>query len=228
MLELAILGLLQEAPMHGYELRKELATKLGTLRAAISYGTLYPTLKRLKLAGWISEAEANDNEIVPPMTSKRGRVVYKITAEGKERFAELLAATGPETYDDAGFGVHFAFFSRTDQATRLRILEGRRRRIEERREGLREILSRAADRLDAYTLELQRHGLDACEREVRWLEELISNERSGRTPVFRHRAGLAGAYQSPAAASPAPEMDSAAGPAAETPPEPPRPHLDRP
>ena len=42
MLELAILGLLQETPMHGYELRKELATKLGTIRAAISYGTLYP------------------------------------------------------------------------------------------------------------------------------------------------------------------------------------------
>ncbi|MFC4065985.1 PadR family transcriptional regulator [Actinoplanes subglobosus] len=201
MLELAILGLLQEAPMHGYELRKELATKLGTLRAAISYGTLYPTLKRLKLAGWISEAEAN-SDIIPPMTSKRGRVVYKITAEGKEHFADLLTQTGPETYDDAGFGVHFTFFSRTDRATRLRILEGRRRRIEERREGLREILARAADRLDAYTLELQRHGLEACEREVRWLEELITNERSGRTPAFRNRT--------------------------ESTPEPPRPHLDRP
>jgi DNA-binding PadR family transcriptional regulator len=220
MLELAILGLLQEAPMHGYELRKELATKLGTLRAAISYGTLYPTLKRLKLAGWISEAEANNNEIVPPMTSKRGRVVYKITAEGKERFAELIGATGPETYDDAGFGVHMAFFSRTDTATRLRILEGRRRRIEERREGLREILARAADRLDAYTLELQRHGLEACEREVRWLEELITNERSGRTPAFRQRAGLPGAVNpSPAGVNP---------PAGTAPPEPPRPHLDRP
>jgi hypothetical protein len=44
------------------------------------------------------------------------------------------------------------------------------------------VLARAAERLDAYTLELQRHGLDACEREVRWLEELIANERSGRTP----------------------------------------------
>jgi len=87
-------------------------------------------------------------------------VVYKITAEGKERFQELLARAGPETYDDTGFGVHFAFFARTDQATRLRILEGRRRRIEERRDGLREVLSRAAERLDAYTLELQRHGLD--------------------------------------------------------------------
>ncbi len=194
-MELAILGLLQEAPMHGYELRKELATKLGTIRAAISYGTLYPSLKRLRAAGWITESEA-DAVIIPPMTSKRGRVVYKITAEGKERFADLLAHAGPETYDDAGFGVHFAFFARTDQATRLRILEGRRRRIEERREGLRDVLSRATDRLDAYTLELQRHGLDACEREVRWLEELITNERSGRTP-----ASSAGATDIPAASA---------------------------
>ena len=182
MLELAILGLLQESPMHGYELRKELATKLGTIRAAISYGTLYPTLKRLQTAGHISEAATPDTEIIPPLTSRRGRVVYKITAEGKERFADLLAQAGPETYDDAGFGVHFAFFARTDRATRLRILEGRRRRIEERREGLRDVLARASDRLDAYTLELQRHGLEACEREVRWLEELITNERSGRSP----------------------------------------------
>jgi DNA-binding PadR family transcriptional regulator len=203
MLELAILGLLQEAPMHGYELRKELATKLGTIRAAISYGTLYPTLKRLHTAGWIGEAgeTSADTGEIPPLTSRRGRIVYRITAEGKERFAELLAQTGPEAYDDAGFGVHFAFFSRTDRATRLRILEGRRRRIEERREGLRDVLARATDRLDAYTLELQRHGLDACEREVRWLEELITNERSGRTP---------------------------ARPAGGTPPEDPRPPQDRP
>ncbi|MEJ3742363.1 PadR family transcriptional regulator [Actinomycetes bacterium KLBMP 9797] len=184
MLELAILGLLQESPMHGYELRKELATKLGAIRAAISYGTLYPTLRRLQTAGWIAEAgeTSASADVIPPLTSRRGRVVYKITAEGKERFADLLAQVGPETYDDAGFGVHFAFFARTDRATRLRILEGRRRKIEERREGLRDVLARAAERLDAYTLELQRHGLDACEREVRWLEELIANERSGRAP----------------------------------------------
>jgi DNA-binding PadR family transcriptional regulator len=184
-LELAILGLLHESPMHGYELRKQLTTKLGAFRAAISYGSLYPTLRRLQASGWITEdssvAPAAASE-VPLLTGRRGRVVYKITAEGKERFQTLLANAGPETYDDEGFGVHFAFFARTDRATRLRILEGRRRRIEERREGLRDVLSRAAERLDAYTLELQRHGLDACEREVRWLEELIAHERSGRSP----------------------------------------------
>ena len=182
MLELAILGLLLEAPMHGYELRKQLATKLGAFRAAISYGSLYPTLRRMKLDGWITEETPATDAQPPPLASKRGRVVYKITAEGKERFQNLLAESGPETFDDPGFGVHFAFFSRTDQATRLRILEGRRRRVEERREGLRDVLTRAAERLDAYTLELQRHGLDACEREVRWLEELIANEREGKPP----------------------------------------------
>ncbi len=176
--------------MHGYELRKELTAKLGAIRAAISYGSLYPTLRRLQAAGWITEAAETPAaaDEIPALTSRRGRVVYKITAEGKERFADLIGQTGPETYEDSGFGVHFAFFSRTDQATRLRILEGRRRKIEERREGLRDVLSRAAERLDAYTLELQRHGLDACEREVRWLEELIANERSGRAPsVHQHR-----------------------------------------
>ena len=185
MLELAVLGILLEAPMHGYELRKQLTTKLGAFRAAISYGSLYPTLRRLQAAGYITEAspeEGTSSTDIPLMTSKRGRVVYAITAEGKERFAELLAQAGPETFDDPGFGVHFAFFSRTDRQTRLRILEGRRRRVEERREGLRQVLARAAERLDAYTLELQRHGLEAAEREVRWLEELIATERSGRTP----------------------------------------------
>jgi DNA-binding PadR family transcriptional regulator len=186
-LELAILGILHESPMHGYELRKQLITKLGAFRAAISYGSLYPTLRRLQSENWITEGSPDSEAVeaavdIPPMTSRRGRVVYKITAEGKERFQELLAQAGPETYDDPAFGIHFAFFARTDQQTRLRILEGRRRRIEERREGLRDVLARAAERLDAYTLELQRHGLDAAEREVRWLEELIATERSGQTP----------------------------------------------
>src|SRR5437763_4099690 len=182
MLDLAILGLLHESTMHGYELRKQLTTKLGAFRAAISYGSLYPTLRRMQNAGWITEESSVRTDDTSLLTNRRSRVVYKITAEGKERFQALLGSSGPETFDDPGFGVHFAFFARTDQATRLRILEGRRRRVEERREGLRDVLSRAAERLDAYTLELQRHGLDACEREVRWLEELIAHERSGQPP----------------------------------------------
>src|SRR5262245_63755001 len=83
-LDLAILGLLHESPMHGYELRKQLTTKIGAFRAAISYGSLYPTLRRLQADGWITEEPAvgaDAESEVPPLTSRRGRVVYKITAE---------------------------------------------------------------------------------------------------------------------------------------------------
>ena len=36
---------------------------------------------------------------------------------------------------------------------------------------------RAAAEMVSYTLELQRHGLESVEREVRWLNELIASER---------------------------------------------------
>ena len=60
----------------------------------------------------------------------------------------MLADAGPQTWDDEGFGVHMAFFSRTPAEVRMRILEGRRRRVEERREGLRSALARAGEQID--------------------------------------------------------------------------------
>ncbi|GAA1267633.1 PadR family transcriptional regulator [Saccharothrix xinjiangensis] len=174
MLEFAILGLLHEAPMHGYELRKRLTELLGAFRA-FSFGTLYPTLRRLQRGGLIVEEVPEEDAA---RWGRRARKVYKLTAEGKERFAELLANAGPQTWDDDSFGVHLAFFSRTPADVRMRILEGRRRRVEERREGLRDSLSTTSERIDRYTRELHRLGLESTEREVRWLNELIAHEQA--------------------------------------------------
>lgn len=172
MLELAILGLLREAPVHGYELRKQLGLRLGGFRL-FSYGSLYPALRRLTAAGLIVE----EPEEPSGARSRRSRRVYRITAEGKERFAELLSESGPQAWDDDGFGVHLAFFSRTPAEARMRILEGRRRAVEERREGLRSALAKAGEQIDRYTRELHQLGLDTSEREVRWLNELIAKEK---------------------------------------------------
>src|SRR5918911_477235 len=64
MLEFAILGLLQQSPMHGYELRKELAAVLGGLRS-ISYGSLYPALKRMQAAGLIPGGQPTPRALPP-------------------------------------------------------------------------------------------------------------------------------------------------------------------
>ena len=187
MLELAVLGLLSESPLHGYELRKRLNLMLGALRA-FSYGSLYPCLRRLREAGWITE-EAPGTDAAGRLAGKRAKVVYQLTAEGKERLQELLAEAGPSAWEDETFGVHFAFFSQTQADVRMRILEGRRARLEERREGVRAALARTRERLDGYTLELQKHGLESVDREVRWLNELIAAERTG---VSVSAAGLPG------------------------------------
>ena len=62
---------------------------------------------------------------------------------------------------------------------RAHTLGRRRRTVEQQREGLRSSLAKTRERLDRYTLELQRHGLESVDREVRWLSELIDNERRG-------------------------------------------------
>jgi hypothetical protein len=43
-------------------------------------------------------------------------------------------------------------------------------------------MARTRERLDSYTLELHRHGLESVEREVRWLNELIASERESGAP----------------------------------------------
>ena len=170
LLEFAVLGLLHEGPTHGYDLRRRLNTALGPFRA-LSYGTLYPALKGLLARGLVAEAAD------PGPTGRRARVVYELTAAGKEHFAELVARSDSSAYEDDGFDVRFAFFARTESDVRLRILEGRRSRLEENLERVRERSSRSRERLDAYTAALQQHGEETAEREVRWLTELIDAER---------------------------------------------------
>ncbi|MBB5934122.1 PadR family transcriptional regulator [Streptomyces zagrosensis] len=181
-LEFAVLGLLRESPMHGYELRKRLNTSLGVFRA-FSYGTLYPCLKTLVANGWLIEEPGSAPKDAPPaatLAGRRAKIVYRLTAEGKERFEELLSQTGPDAWEDEHFGVRFAFFGQTSRDVRMRVLEGRRSRLEERLDKMRASLARTRERLDDYTLELQRHGMESVEREVRWLNELIESERAGR------------------------------------------------
>jgi DNA-binding PadR family transcriptional regulator len=179
-LEFAILGLLRESPMHGYKLRKRLNTSLGVFRA-FSYGSLYPCLKTLVSQGWLAEEPTSEGPLVATsLAGRRAKIVYRLTAAGKDHFEELLAHSGPDTWEDEQFGVRFAFFGHTEREVRMRVLEGRRSRLEERLARMRASLARTRERLDDYTLELQRHGMESVEREVRWLNELIETERAGR------------------------------------------------
>jgi DNA-binding PadR family transcriptional regulator len=203
-LEVAVLGLLQESPLHGYELRKRLNLLLGWTRL-LSYGSLYPALKRMLRAGWITEVTT------PNALSRRQRIVYQITPSGIAFFSTEITEAGPTAWEDETFNMRFAFFSRTDATVRLRILEGRRSRLQERLDRAQS-LHREDDR---YVSELRRHSIESVEREVRWLTELIEAERSNADRAGRPKAPgkatpAAKAIRRPRAA--APKADPAPAP----------------
>ncbi|GAA1981719.1 PadR family transcriptional regulator [Nocardiopsis rhodophaea] len=192
MLELAVLGHLAEAPMHGYELRKRLNCELGAFRA-FSYGSLYPCLKEMQRSGLVTSARDDST----PARGRRSRIVYRLTSSGRDHLLRLLAECEPATDDDECFGVHFTLFARTRAEVRLRILAGRRNRLQERLDCLRQRMEQTAQEADPYVLELNRYRAEALEREVGWLDDLVRQERhrfESRHDGQSGDAGWAGQY----------------------------------
>jgi DNA-binding PadR family transcriptional regulator len=168
-LELAILGLLKERAMHGYQLSKRLADTLGAFWK-VSYGSLYPALKRLEREGAVESA-------FPREEVGRRKNVYRITAKGEEMFSALLQEAGEESWEDNRFRVRLAFFQYLKPDTRLRLLEKRRAYLEDRLSQIKTSLAKARERIDNYTLSLMRHGEEATQQDIKWLDDLIKNER---------------------------------------------------
>ena len=167
MLELAVLGLLKEAPMSGYELRKQLGLKLGVFWR-VSFGSLYPCLKRLAADGAL--------EVEEPRFTSRKKHVYRLTDRGNRLFHQLLESADHDLEQDR-FSLRLAFFRYLRPETRLDQLERRRGYLQDRLADLRSSLRATRERMDAYTIELMDHGLDEREREIAWLDRLIARER---------------------------------------------------
>jgi len=86
-LEFALLGLLSQGNLHGYELRKRLIAIYGPFRA-LSFSVLYPQLRRMLEAGVIEESM-----VETPGRSRRSRISYALTEKGKKHFAEMTSSS---------------------------------------------------------------------------------------------------------------------------------------
>lgn len=174
MLELAILGLLKERSMHGYQLSKRLTDTLGGFWR-VSYGSLYPSLKRLERQGAVEQ-------VFDEVTVGRRKNVYRITEKGEALFLELLEEGGHETStEDNRFRVRLAFFKYLAPDARIRLLERRRTYLEDRLSTIQASLATTRERFDTYTLSLMQHGRESTEQDIAWLDGLIAAERRQNT-----------------------------------------------
>ncbi len=184
MLELAVLGLLKDQPMHGYQLSRELGESLGGFWR-VSYGSLYPTLRRLEREGAVESVPGDDVK-----SSRRRRTVYRITEKGEQLFLELLQETPHDTQtEETRFRVRLAFFRYLPPETRLRLLERRRASLLDRLSSITDSLRTTRGRADDYTLALMEHGRSATENDIEWLEGLIDAERTKRPASPRATTG---------------------------------------
>jgi DNA-binding PadR family transcriptional regulator len=194
MLELAILGVLAEQPRHGYELKKRLSDTLGPLWG-ISFGSLYPALKRLERQGAIEEVADDDVDAAPTSTfvptgslsgdlaaarhrrprvrSSRRRKAYAITEAGRALFTELL--TDESDDDERAFALKLSFCRYLKPAGRLAFLERRRAQLTARLARERKPATRSIDR---YTRALLEHRATSTQHDLEWIDGLIAQERA--------------------------------------------------
>ncbi len=195
MLDLAILGLLEEGDLHGYEIRRRLREHLGLI-ANVSFGSIYPALTRLERSGAVVATDGGGAGPVAaapapptgslsgelavlrarrhsPARARRGRKVYRITEAGRQLFAELLAAGGA-TDDARSFSLRLAFAGHLAPQARLALLERRRAQLVQR---LDEAAAARTD-LDVYARSVVQHTADGVARDISWLDTLITAERA--------------------------------------------------
>jgi DNA-binding PadR family transcriptional regulator len=189
-LELAVLGLLSEQPLHGYELKKRLSETLGPLWG-ISFGSLYPALRRLERSGAIEETEAVELTVAGNVSTgsldgdlatarvrrralpgRRIRKAYRVTAQGLALFSELL--TDEAADDERSFALKLSFCRHLTAAARIAFLERRRAQLTQRLAKTRRNPARSTDR---YTRSLLEHRVQSTQHDLEWIEELIALER---------------------------------------------------
>ena len=197
MLELAILGNLKQQPVHGYELKKRLAETLGPIWG-VSFGSLYPALRRLERAGAIEVVEASGIETSQPIPSTgslrgeaatarlrrstkpslRTKKAYRITARGEILFEELLRDPS-KGVDDRTFALQLSFCRYLSSNDRVELLQRRRAELAERLANERKPRSAGAGgiSIDRYTRSLADHRNASVERDLEWIDSLIEEER---------------------------------------------------
>ena len=188
MLDLAVLGLLKEGDLHGYELNKRLKSLVGGY--ATSFGALYPALARLERGGWVSTTAVvpdsdteEQTEAAPARRTRRRstrpksgrtRKVYRITEAGEDHLLELLQE---DANNERRFRLQLAFCRFLPSDRRLALFELRRAHLV----SLQAMARRdPVHSTDPYVRSLFQRDQERLKHDLAWLDRLIADERTSR------------------------------------------------
>ena len=191
MYELFILGKLMHRPMHGYVLKSIINAAIGPFRR-LSWGTLYPLLRKLEQQGFIAIKGRKSDD-------GRGTKAYYTTPRGKARLFELMHSRGEhDTAIRDLFRVklsNFGHIGMKDQRLIVADYRAHLAAIVKHSEAIASEVMKAPGLAAAerpYVLKAIDHQRHLAASEIRWLDELIQNEGDKNDKQVPKTASMSG------------------------------------
>jgi DNA-binding PadR family transcriptional regulator len=180
--EIAILGLLAECPMHGYQIHQQIKDREMDYWAKIKLPSIYSTLTRLEEQRLISSGK----EKVGNMPE---RTVYSLTPAGREQLGEMVQAFLRDD-DPAGaglFGLGVAFICAASREKVLAALQLRKQNLEKHQEALTQEARDYEGKIPFNWYMLVQHALKHIQLDLDWLEQLVKKVQQVErwTPEWR-------------------------------------------
>ena len=174
--DLLVLGMLLDRPMHGYELLQTLRAEGVEEWFPLSIAGLYYSLGKLRDRGFVTET---------PQRSATGGVktIYRVTEEGRAAFfqgMEDLLGTEEKVHFEYDVGLYF--LNRLPVERALALLERRRAFLSARSQELCRTLADAGKALSPLHRAILDHTLRFLSMEGQWLEDVIQGVRGGEYP----------------------------------------------
>lgn len=174
-MQLIILGQLTEKPSHGYAIKQTLDCIIG-MRKKISWGSLYPILKKLGKESLIENVKSRQ-EGGPAQKN------YSITLKGRSHFLKLMAQADYAAGDGrVRFRYKLLFFDKVSKEIRIKIINDYKNycqdNIELVEQHLREIGEQGfSPKKLPYIAEDLKHSLKILELEKTWADKLLAGEQ---------------------------------------------------
>ncbi|RJE88502.1 PadR family transcriptional regulator [Paenibacillus sp. 1011MAR3C5] len=169
MVEQVILGMLMQGKMSGYDIKKTTEQTVG-LYFTISYGSLYPALKRLVEGGMVTEEETNNS---------KNKKLYELTEAGRQSFLSWLRE--PLQSNRREYLVKIFFYDYLEQDTRVRnlgLFMHEQTAVLSRIEAVERIVGQELTQIPNkddyyYRMSVMHYGLQFYRMELEWLKQLI-------------------------------------------------------
>ena len=164
----ALLGMLAESPKYGYEIKQTFGKILGNVWS-VSYGQLYPTLRRLSEVKWVTKKSARGKKASE-------KTIYSITDIGRRKLKEWLKTPFRSNYNVKDeFTLKFLFFNSLPRKQVLDYMQEQKQNTLEQLESFQKAINLCSANADYFVKAIIRKGIIHLEAEVRWIESVVDD-----------------------------------------------------